>query len=135
MNESDSTKPSTSTGIKFLLGFRYAFWGLAHLWREQLNVKVHATATILVIGLGFFLQVSRLDWLALILAIGLVLTAEALNTAIEHLADAVTTEQHPLIGKAKDVGAGAVLLAAITAALVAVLVYVPYLREWFGWMK
>jgi diacylglycerol kinase (ATP) len=124
-----STKPPT--GIKFLLGFRYAFWGIGHLWLEQLNIRVHAAATILVIAAGVVLRVERYDWIALVLAIGLVWTAEALNTAIEHLSDAACPDPHPLVGKAKDVGAGAVLLAAIAALVVALLVYVPYLIQWF----
>jgi diacylglycerol kinase len=127
-NRENDQRPST--WIKFLLGFRYAFWGIASLWRDQLNIRVHAVATVLVIVVGLILDVSRIDWIALVLAAGLVWTAEALNTAIEHLADAVHPDNHPLVGKAKDVGAAAVLLAAIAAFIVALLVYIPYLCDW-----
>lgn len=129
-NRENDTRPAT--GIKFLLGFRYAFWGIGFLWRDQLNIRVHAAATVLVVVAGVVLQVSRIDWIALVLAVGLVWTAEALNTAIEHLADAVHPQKHPLVGKAKDVGAGGVLLAAIAAFVVALLVYVPYLWQWLS---
>ena len=93
----------------------------------QPNAKIHALAAVLVIALGLVLGVSRFDWLALATAIGLVFTAEALNTGLELLADAAVPERHPLIAKAKDVAAGAVLLSAATAVAIALLVFGPKL--------
>ncbi|MFO0948575.1 MAG: diacylglycerol kinase family protein [Planctomycetota bacterium] len=118
---------------KFVRGFYFAFAGVGHVWREQLNIKVHFGATILVIALGLFLSVDRRDWIALVICIGMVWTAEALNTALELIADVASPEFHPLVGKAKDIGAGAVLLSAITAAVVALLVYVPHLAAYLGY--
>jgi len=109
-----------------LESFRYAARGIVVL-SGQHNARIHASAVIAVIAAGAAFQVSRLDWLALVLAIGLVLTAEALNTGLELLADAAVPERHPLVEKAKDVAAGAVLLSAVTAVAVAALVFGPKL--------
>lgn len=127
-----TSEPPPRVLRKFLRGFYHAFAGLGHLWKEQLNIKVHFAATILVIALGLFLSVDRRDWIALVICVGMVWTAEALNTALELLADVASPEFHPLVGKAKDIGAGAVLLSAIASAVVALLVFVPYLVDFFG---
>lgn len=105
--------------------FRFAFKGVYTLITTQHNCWIHAVATILVITFGWYLQVSQTEWLVLILAIGLVWMAEALNTAVEFLGDAVSLEQHPLIGKAKDVASAGVLIAAITAAVVGLIIFLP----------
>jgi len=107
--------------------FRYAWRGIAALILTQGNALVHLAATLGVILAGFYFHVSASEWLALILAISSVWTAEGLNTAIEALADRITTEHDPLIGRAKDVAAGAVLLAAIAAAVVGAIVFGPRL--------
>jgi diacylglycerol kinase (ATP) len=80
-----------------------------------------------VVGGGLILGLSRLEWCAVVLACAAVWSAEALNTALELLADATTQEMHPLIGQAKDVAAGAVLVTAIGAAVVGLLVFGPHL--------
>lgn len=89
-------------------------------------------ATLAVVALGFGLGVSRLEWVCLILAIVSVWSAEALNTAIEFLCDVASPEFHPLVEKAKDVGAGAVLLCAIGAAVLGLLVFVPHVMAALG---
>ena len=96
--------------------------------RTQPNARVHAAATALVIFVGAWFRVSRLEWAALLLACAAVWAAEAFNTALESLADAAVPEFHPGIGRAKDVAAAAVLLASIGAAAVGLLVFVPYWR-------
>ena len=110
-----------------LKSFRFAFNGLAVLLKTQHNAWLHLLATLVVVALGVSLQVSRMDWCLLTLAISQVWIAEGLNTAVEYLADAVTLEQHPLIGKAKDVAAGAVLLSAVGAAIVGAAVFYPHI--------
>ncbi|HSI62953.1 MAG TPA: diacylglycerol kinase family protein [Candidatus Saccharimonadia bacterium] len=107
--------------------FRCAFAGLADLWRTQPHARWHLLATVGVAVLGFLLGITRGEWLALLLAMALVWVAEAVNTAIELTCDAVTREQHPLIGRAKDLGAAAVLLAAGFAAIVGLVVFLPRL--------
>jgi len=108
-----------------LRSFVHAGRGLLHLVREP-NARIHLLATVLVVAVGAAVRVSPLEWALLVLAIGVVLMAEALNTAIEHLANAAVPKQHPLVGSAKDLGAGAVLIAAIVAACIGGLVLGPH---------
>jgi diacylglycerol kinase len=112
-----------------LHSFRYACAGLGTLLRTQHNAWLHAAATVLVIALGAYLHLVVADWLWLLLALVLVWMAEAFNTALELLADAVTRDHHPLIGQAKDVAAAAVLIAALGALMIGVLVLGPPLSQ------
>lgn len=107
--------------------FGHAFSGVAIFFRETVHARIHAVAIVLVLVLGFFLQVSTSDWALLALATGLVLTAEALNSALEYVVDLVSPDFHPLAKKAKDVAAGAVLIAAIASVAIAALVFLPHL--------
>jgi len=109
-----------------LHSFRYAFAGLRTLLRTQHNAWIHAAATVLVIAVALYFGLNAYEWLWLVLAMVLVWMAEAFNTALELLADAVTRERHPLIGQAKDVAAGAVLVTAIGAFIIGVLVLGPH---------
>ena len=109
--------------------FGHASVGVLILFRGQHNAWIHLLVTLGVVALGLYFDVSRLEWCALALAITVVWCAEGLNTALELLADAAVPTRHPLIAKAKDVAAGAVLLAAIGAAVVGVLVLWPYVRS------
>jgi diacylglycerol kinase (ATP) len=107
--------------------FGHAFRGIAGLVASQHNARIHAVATLGVVGLGFALGVSPPEWALLLLAIASVWVAEGFNTALELLCDAVSRERHPLVGKAKDVAAGAVLIAALLATGVGLLVLGPRL--------
>jgi diacylglycerol kinase (ATP) len=109
-----------------LRSFVFAARGLRTMLVSQHNAWIHASATFAVITLGLSLGLSRLEWLSLVLAIVCVWTAEALNTAIEFLCDVASPEFHPLIEKAKDVAAGAVLICALGALAIGVLVLGPY---------
>lgn len=95
--------------------------------RSEVHASVHLAATIIVIAAGFWLNVNGLEWALLILSIGLVWVAEAVNTAVECVVDLASPEHHELAGKSKDVAAGAVLLAALTAASVGIIVFGPHL--------
>lgn len=106
--------------------FGHAFAGIALVVRTQHNARIHCLATLLVVGLGALLPLAALEWCALILAITGVWIAEAMNTALEFLADATNPEDHPLVGRAKDAAAGAVLIAAIAAAAVGLIVLGPH---------
>jgi len=112
--------------------FGYAFHGVALLLRSQHNAWIHATATLLVCALGGLLGVSRGDWLWLVAAIAAVWAAEALNSAIESLADAVHPAPHPLVGRAKDLAAAAVLIVSLGAATIGFLVLGPPLWRWLA---
>ena len=108
--------------------FRYAFQGLADLFRSQPNARIHLGITVLVVGAGFYFGISRPEWVAVVLCITIVLSFEALNTALEYLTDLVSPEYHPLAGKAKDAAAAAVLLAAAGSAAVGLVIFGP--RVW-----
>lgn len=105
-----------------LPAFRHAFSGLGYVLRTQKNAWIHASATVLVIVLAFWLGLDPLRWAILIFAIGLVWLSEAFNTALEAFIDLVIPDTHPLAGIAKDTAAAAVLIAAITAAIIGILV-------------
>lgn len=107
--------------------FGHALRGIRLLLLEEHHAQLHMLATVLVLATGFALDVSREDWLSLVLVIALVWVAEGFNTALEHLCDAAVPQRHPLIGKAKDVAAGSVLLAAGFALVIGALVFLPYL--------
>jgi diacylglycerol kinase (ATP) len=112
--------------------FVYAGRGLRVMFMTQHNAWVHGVATFGVIGGGFVFGVARSEWLLLILAIVAVWTAESLNTAFEFLCDVAQPDFHPLVAKAKDVAAGAVLIAALGATAVGVLVFLPYFLAALG---
>ena len=118
-----STNPTRAR----LQSFVYAFRGAATLLRTQPNARIHAVATLLVVAGGLFLGLSAPEWSMLTVAITMVWTAEALNTAVEFLADEVTLEQRPRIAQAKDVAAFAVLVSSIAAVVIGLTVFVPRL--------
>jgi diacylglycerol kinase (ATP) len=105
--------------------FRYAFRGLRSMLREEPNAQLHLAATFAVCALAAALGIPRGDWAWLAAAIAAVWTTEALNTAIESLADAAHPEPHPLVGRAKDLAAAAVLLTACGAVAIGLLVLAP----------
>ncbi len=120
------TAPTASRG-RLARSFGYAFRGIGMMIRTQANARIHAGATLLAVGAGFWLGISRGEWCAVIAAIGLVWTAEGLNTALEAVVDLVSPDQHPLAGQAKDVAAGAVLCAAAAAFVTGLLIFGPRL--------
>lgn len=110
-----------------IAAFRDAARGLRMLLADEPHARFHAAATALVLWLGFWLEISAAEWCAVILAIGLVWVGEAINTAIEAVVDLASPARHVLAGKAKDVAAGAVLLAAVTAVSIGGVVFLPKL--------
>jgi len=109
----------------------HAVRGLALLVRDEPNARIHALATVLVLVAGALLHLSPIEWGLIALAVTCVWAAEALNTAIETLVDLISPERQPLAGKAKDVAAGAVLLAACGSVVIGLLVFVPHLLRLF----
>jgi diacylglycerol kinase (ATP) len=113
---------------KFLTSFKFAWRGICAHFSTQANARVQLAVAVLVVAAGFTLGVAALEWCALILCIMIVFAAEGLNTAIESLADAVHPDRDPLIARAKDVAAGAVLICALGAAVVGVIIFLPYVK-------
>ncbi len=117
-------------GFKFtgrIRSFKFATIGIITMLKSQHNAWVHAVATILVCGLGFFFGFNRSEWCWIVLAIMSVWTAEALNTTFEFLADVASPEYHPVVKKAKDVAAGAVMISAIGSVVIGILVIGPHM--------
>ena len=108
--------------------FLHAFRGIGTLLRTEHNAWIHAAATVVVTAAGLLVGLEAVEWGLIVLAIALVFSAESFNTALEVLADAVHPDPHPLVGRAKDLAAGAVLLAAMGAVVIALLVFVPHIR-------
>jgi diacylglycerol kinase (ATP) len=122
------TQRSTSR----LASFYHAFHGWLHVLRTQKNAWIHALATLAVIVLGLWLRVSNFEWAVLFLAIVLVWMAEFLNTALEAVVDLASPDEHPLAKVGKDVGAAAVLISALGAALIGLLILGPPLWNQFS---
>jgi diacylglycerol kinase (ATP) len=110
-----------------IASFGYAFRGLGELLATQHNAWIHAAATAVVCAFAVGLGISAGEWLAVVLAIAAVWSAEAMNTAFEALCDVVSPDHHPLVQRAKDVAAGAVLVSATGAAAVGLIVFAPRL--------
>ena len=105
--------------------FQHAFAGLWYVVRTQKNAWIHLLATILTILFAFWLQVSLTQWAILILTIGTVWTAEFINTALEAVVDLASPFNHPLAKVGKDVGAAAVLIAAMSSVAIGILILGP----------
>lgn len=112
----------------FLRSFRFAFAGIAYALRTQRNARVHAVIACLVIAAGVYFRISTIEWAVIALTMGTVFSAEMLNTVAELAVDLLTQHYHPMAKVAKDVGAGAVLVAAIAAVGVGVAIFGP--RVW-----
>ena len=105
--------------------FKYAFEGIFTAFKAEKNMKIHFIIMLLVIILGIMLKISRVEWMICIILFGFVISLELVNTAIENTVDLITQEKHPKAKIAKDVAAGAVLIAAITAAIIGLIIFVP----------
>lgn len=110
-----------------LRSFRFAFIGIGRMLASQHNAWIHASATMAVVLVGFYFNFTKDEWSFIIVSIVAVWVAEALNTSLELLADVASPEFHPLVEKAKDVAAGAVLISAIGALIIGLTIIIPYL--------
>jgi diacylglycerol kinase (ATP) len=125
MTNSEPSK--TFSAVARLRSFVFAWRGVSTMLATEHNAWVHGVATLAVIALGTTLGISRVEWMVLAIAIVVVWCAEAINTAFEFLCDVASPEFHPLVEKAKDVAAGAVLIGAFGAAVVGALTFGPHL--------
>lgn len=111
---------------------KYAVKGMWLLITTEDSIKVQFSIAVLITILGFYLQISTVEWMIQFLAIGLVLVAEALNTAVEKVADFIHPDYHKKIGFIKDIAAGAPAFAALISLIVAGIIYVPKITEIFA---
>lgn len=113
--------------------FGYALAGLGWLVRTQRNARIHLVIALVAVALGAWLELSGPEWAVLLLTIGLVLAAEAFNTALEAAVDLASPEWHALARIAKDVSAGGVLVLALAAVGVGVALFAGRLLARLGW--
>ena len=109
--------------------FGHAFRGWWHVLKTQHNAWIHAVVAVIIFSLAFWLRLPAHDWAILILTVTMVFTAEFINTAIEAVVDLASPVHHPLAKVGKDVGAAAVLVAALSAILIGLLILGPPLWE------
>lgn len=117
---------------KRILSFKYAFNGIWSALKEEPNLMIHFVVAVIVLFLGWFFQITTGEWVALILSIGLVISVELTNTALETVVDSFTSKSHPGAKMAKDISAGAVLVIALTALSVGLFIFLPYILNLLG---
>ncbi|AMM50880.1 hypothetical protein TH61_06335 [Rufibacter sp. DG15C] len=115
--------------------FGFALKGISSAFRSEVNLRWHVLSAGLVVAVGFYFGLTTVEWALVCTAIGLVWMAELFNTAIEVVVNLVSPGPHPMAGKAKDIAAGAVLIASLTAAVIGLLVFWPYLRQLLEYTK
>jgi undecaprenol kinase len=107
--------------------FACAWAGVMAAVKEEVHMRIHIALAVVAIIAAAIFHISRMEWLILLLTIGSVIALELINTAIERVVDLVTADFHPLAKAAKDIAAGAVLVAAVVAVIVGITIFLPYL--------
>ena len=110
---------------KAIRSFKYAGMGIYSLFRYENNARIHLIACIVVVIAGVILHISAVEWCIIVILIGLVWSAEAMNTAIEKLADVVSPQYNPGIKDVKDLAAAGVLILAISAVVAGSVIFIP----------
>ncbi|PQJ18543.1 MULTISPECIES: diacylglycerol kinase [Nonlabens] len=113
-------------------GVGYAFKGAFALILSEPSIQVQAIIGVVMTIAGFVFNITRLEWMIQCMCIGGIMSLEGLNTAIEGIADFIHPEFHEKIGRIKDIAAGAVFITAITASIVGLIIYIPYIVELFS---
>ena len=116
---------------KQLKSFTFAWKGILTCAGHEQNITFHLIAAIIVLAARFCFGISRTEWMVVMLCIGTVIAAELFNSAIERLVDMVSPEWEKIAGEVKDIAAGAVLITAIAAAIVGMIVFLPYVIALF----
>ncbi|MFC2114250.1 diacylglycerol kinase family protein [Bacteroidota bacterium] len=114
-----------ATITKRLKSFVYAYNGIVYLFKSQGNVTIHSIFAALVFICGILLKLNIMEWCMIIFSIGFVFVTETINTSIEQFIDFISPSYNVSAGRAKDLAAGAVLLAAITAILIGLVIFIP----------
>jgi len=112
---------------KTINSFGFAIEGVLYAFKTQWNFRIHILASIIVLVLSILFQISKFEWIAILICISLVLFAELLNTAIESVVDLVSPEYNKLAKVAKDTAAASVLILAIMAFIIGLVIFIPYL--------
>ena len=117
---------------RFFCGFNYAFHGIFSSLKTECNLIIEVIMGVLALVLGFLLKISSIEFCIVILCIALVISAELINTAIEHTVDMAMPEKHPLAKMAKDASAGGVLFSSIGALVIGIIIYLPKVIDLFS---
>jgi diacylglycerol kinase len=118
--------PRKKTGFASLArSFSFAFDGIVQVIRGQRNFRIHLVFALIVIISGYLFSISTTEWCIVLFTIGLVLSMEVFNTAVEKLVDFISPGFHPMAGKIKDIAAGGVLITAIAAILIGLIIFIP----------
>jgi diacylglycerol kinase len=117
---------------KRIYSFRYAFEGIYDLFAHHPNAQVHLFASITVLTAAFIFPLSKIEWCLVIICVGIVVAAEAFNTAIEYLVDWISPDIHPAAKKIKDMGAAGVLLTSFSAVGVGLFIFLPKIIAFLG---
>ncbi|MFD1038515.1 diacylglycerol kinase family protein [Virgibacillus byunsanensis] len=117
---------------KYSIGFSFAWNGLVSVAKKERNFRIHLLVIIMVIITGILCRLSTIEWSLIIIVIGFVLVTEMLNTVIENTIDYLNPTIHPLAKNIKDISAAAVLVAAITAIIVGIVIFLPKLIAWIN---
>ena len=117
--------------MKFIKSFAFAWKGLQYCFLTQPNFRIHLIVLLIVIILGFILQINQIEWLIVTGCAMLVLSMELMNTAIEKICDLITKDIHPVIKVIKDIAAAAVLIAAIGSFFSGVIIFLPKILDLF----
>lgn len=116
---------------KQIRSFGFAWKGIRNVVGKEQNLSFHFIAALCAIAGGVVLGITRMEWMVVVLCIGMVIAAELINSAVERIVDLVSPQRHPLAGQIKDIAAGAVLVCALTAMVVGIIIFTPYLMRYF----
>lgn len=118
-------KPTSFSVKKNFISFKYAFNGIKFILSTQINFLIHLILAILVVFSGLVFKISNMEWIVIVLTIAIVLTAEAINTAIEKLTDMVSPDYDEQAGKVKDIAAASVFIVAIASVIIGLIIFLP----------
>lgn len=110
---------------RFLRSFRYAGRGILAAFSSENNCRIQVAVAVVTVGLSFYLRLSPLEWAVIVICIGLVISLEMINSAIEKTCDRITREQDDYVRYVKDIAAGAVLWASICSVAVGAVIFIP----------
>ncbi|TDQ41734.1 diacylglycerol kinase family protein [Aureibacillus halotolerans] len=113
---------------RWFKSFFYAGRGISHALHTEMNLRFHFIAILLVSMLGIYFQITKTEWLVLILMMTIVCTLEMVNAAIERTVDLITEERTMLAQQAKDLAAGAVFLSAVASIIIGIVIFLPYVK-------
>ena len=116
---------------RFLHSFKFSFEGIKYAVYNEVNIFVMIIMAIIAIALGIILKISYVECLVIVLLIGVILSLELVNTAIEAVVDLVTSDKKPLAKVAKDCASGAVSIMSVVAVILGLMIYLPKIRELF----